>query len=160
VARLQAQITITNCHSQQDKTAAPDVTLLRALRPDVGGRGVTLSRRYWAGVPSGLMGAGLPTRWFLNCDQLVFQACPLSNATVLERYPLATVALDSGQAWKTNLGHSSEPPSREPGPHQTRRHASPVPTTQSHPLPQRLALTPVRVLHQCSGLVLVVNGNL
>src|SRR5712671_4687592 len=39
------------------------VTLLRALRPDVG-EWVTLSPRYWAGKPSRLMGAGLPTRRF------------------------------------------------------------------------------------------------
>src|SRR5712672_2646530 len=40
------------------------VTLLRALRPDIGGW-VTLSPRYWAGVPSdGGGGAGLPPRGF------------------------------------------------------------------------------------------------
>jgi|SRR5712671_2381990 len=44
----------TSPHANQIPVAVPpsrDVTLLRALRPDVGGW-VTLSPRYWAGVPS------------------------------------------------------------------------------------------------------------
>jgi len=48
---------------------AESVTLLRALRPDVG-RWVTLSPRYWTGKPSRLMGAGLPTRRFRVMTQV------------------------------------------------------------------------------------------
>src|SRR5712675_3550227 len=60
------------------------VTLLRALRPDVGGW-VTLSPKYWTGVPSDTDGGRAPYSAVLDCDlSWSFQACPLSNATVQE----------------------------------------------------------------------------
>ena len=43
------------------------VTLLRALRPDVG-RWVTLSPRYWAGEPSDMDGGRAPYSAVPNCD--------------------------------------------------------------------------------------------
>src|SRR5882672_3215756 len=43
------------------------VTLLRALRPDVGGW-VTLSPRYWAGRPSDIDGGRAPYAAALVCD--------------------------------------------------------------------------------------------
>src|SRR5712672_3125168 len=43
------------------------VTLLRALRPDIGGW-VTLSPRYWAGKPSDMDGGWAPYSAVLNCD--------------------------------------------------------------------------------------------
>jgi len=60
----------------------PDVTLLRALRPDVGGW-VTLSPKYWTGVPSG-WGPGSLLGGSRQGPKLVFQACLLSIATVQE----------------------------------------------------------------------------
>ena len=45
----------------------PLVTLLRALRPDVG-RWVTLSPKYWAGRPSDIDGGRAPYAAVLSCD--------------------------------------------------------------------------------------------
>ena len=56
--------------------------------------------------------------------------------------------LDSGQAWKTNLGHSSEPLSREPSPHQYQKAHQPSTEDSKSPTHQCLALTPVRALQQ------------
>src|SRR5712671_8175313 len=58
--------------------------------------------------------------------------------------------IDSGQAWKTNLGHSRNRRVGSPAP--IRRHTSPVLRTQSQPTRQRLALTPARALHKSGFL--------
>src|SRR5712671_3372153 len=58
-------------------TVTPTVTLLQALRPDVGGW-VTLSPRYWAGGPSTIDGGRAPYSAVLNCD--------LSWSSKLARY--------------------------------------------------------------------------
>src|SRR5712671_3013157 len=49
------------------RSPALHVTLLRALRPDVGGW-VTLSPRYWAGKPSVTDGGRAPYAAVLSCD--------------------------------------------------------------------------------------------
>src|SRR5882672_12779330 len=67
--------------------------------------------------------------------------------------------LDSRQAWKTDLGHSSNRQVGSPAPIVTRRPASPVPRTQTSPTRQRLALTPVRALHK-SGFLTNQTGSL
>jgi len=52
-----------------------DVTLLRALRPDVGGW-VTLSPWYWAGRPLVTDGGRTPYAAVLNCDQVGLPSLP------------------------------------------------------------------------------------
>src|SRR5712671_6418202 len=51
----------------EGSTTGPRVTLLRALRPDVGGW-VTLSPRYWTGVPSDTDGGRAPYSAVLDED--------------------------------------------------------------------------------------------
>src|SRR5712671_3882392 len=71
----RASVMPCNTDVAKHRKRIQDVTLLRALRPDVG-RWVTLSPRYWAGEPSDTMGAGLPTRRFRTVTQVGLPSLP------------------------------------------------------------------------------------